>query len=246
MRNRARLYNLVGGSPRFETIHNEHGTTGPAKLYLYDEISYWGVTAADFVAELSMLGNQDVDLHVNSPGGDVFDGLAILNTLRAYSGRVVAYVDGIAASAASFIVMGADEVVMQPNTELMIHDAWGMCLGNSADMRDMAERLDKVSDNIASIYARRGSDDTATWRERMRAEMWLSPEEAVEYGLADRVGGGVDNASATLAFDLTKLRNKKSDDKSATRQPIAAKIKDESEFEWFTTADLMGAFEEAL
>ncbi len=214
---------------------------GPAKMYLYDEISWFGVNASDFVQELTSLAGQDVDLHVNSPGGDVFEGLAILNTLRAHSGRVVAYVDGIAASAASFIVMGADEVVMQPNSELMIHDAWGMCLGNAADMRDMSERLDKVSDNIADIYSRKGGQAPTHWRSEMRAERWYSPDEAVDIGLADRIGGPTTEDGATLAFDLTKLRN--------ARQPVGtpspiSQTKDD-EFEWILTSELLGAFEEA-
>ncbi len=236
MRNRTRLFNLVKGQPRFEVTNLVDA--GPAQMYLYDEISWFGVNASDFVAELLSLGGRDVDLHVNSPGGDVFDGLAILNTIRAYPGRVVAYVDGIAASAASFLVMGADEVVMQPNTELMIHDAWGMCLGNSADMRDMAERLDKVSDNIASIYAEKANGDVTEWRNRMRDEVWYSPDEALNAGLIDRVGGRAPDDDATLAFDLSKLRNKN----SATSK--SSKTNDD-EFEWFDPSELLGAFEEA-
>lgn len=197
------MFNLIAGQTRFEAKAEADSVP---RMYLYDEISYFGITATDFVAELLTLGDADFELHVNSPGGDVFEGLAMLNSLRAYPGRVTAIVDGVAASAASFLVMGADEVVMQPNTEMMIHDAWGLCIGNAEDMIDTAGRLNKVSDNIADVYAKRTGSDAAGWRARMRDEEWYSPEEAVSLGLADRVGSG--KSSDALAFDLTKFKNR--------------------------------------
>lgn len=207
MKTNRRLFNLVKGDARFELKAATKTTT--ATMYLYDEISVFGVTAGDFVAEMSALGGSDFDLHINSPGGDVFDGLAILNTLRAYPGKVTAYVDGIAASAASFILCGADEVIMGRNSELMIHDAWGMCLGNAADMIDMAGRLDKVSDNIADIYAAKGGGPVAGWRSRMKDEAWMSADEAVELGLADKVDGAGQTDANALAYDLTRFKNRK-------------------------------------
>lgn len=241
MRNRLRLFNLVKGDARFEI----KAEAPVAQVYLYDEISPWGVQAADFVSELATLGGADFDLHVNSPGGDVFEGLAMLNTLRTYPGQVTAIVDGIAASAASFLIMGADEIVTQPNSEIMIHDAWGLCMGNAADMIDMASRLDKVSDNIADVYAGRGHEDAAVWRERMRQEVWYSAEEAVEVGLADRVGSKLSLVSDSVAYDLSKLRNNK---QPATEMPVAARlaVEEDDEFEWIPTSELLGAFEEAM
>lgn len=202
MKHERRIFNLTAGATRFGTVKAQADEA--RKVYLYDEISWFGVTAADFVSELANLGSDDFELHVNSPGGDVFEGLAMLNTLRAYPGRVTAVVDGIAASAASFLVMGADEVVMQPNSELMIHDAWGLCLGNSADMIDTAERLNKVSDNIADIYSKRAGGDVGQWRDVMRAEKWYSHDEAVSAGLADRVSS-VANKQDALTFDLSRF-----------------------------------------
>lgn len=207
MKTNRRLFNLVHGDPRFEL--KSATKTAAASMYLYDEISPFGVTAADFVSEISMLGGQDFNLYVNSPGGDVFEGLAMLNTLRAYPGKVTGYVDAIAASAASFILMGCDEVVMRRNSELMIHDAWGMCIGNAEDMVDMAGRLDKVSDNIADVYGAKAGGSVADWRGRMKAEAWLSADEAVELGLADRVDGAGQDVSNALAFDLTRFKNRK-------------------------------------
>lgn len=167
------------------------GTT--AVLRLYDPVDsygeFWGVSAKEFAQALDDLPSNitEIRLHINSPGGDVFDGVAIVNALRAHSARVVAVVDGIAASAASFIAAAADETLMAPNSELMIHDAWGLCVGNAAEMQQMAEMLDHISDNIASIYAAKAGGTVADWRAAMAKETWYSAKEAVAAGLADAV-----------------------------------------------------------
>jgi ATP-dependent protease ClpP protease subunit len=158
-----------------------------AVLDIFDEIGPWGVTAKDLVNQLRTLEVDEIQLHVNSPGGDYFDGVAILNSLRAHPARVVATVDGLAASAASFIVMAADELVMARNSEFMIHEASGFAMGDSATMRDLAERLDHISNNIASVYAERAGGSVEDWRAAMHAETWYSAQEAVDAGLADRV-----------------------------------------------------------
>ena len=158
-----------------------------ARVDLYDEIGYWGVDAQSFVADLNALDVDRIDLHVSSPGGSVYDGMAILNVLRQHPARVVATVDGIAASAASWIVQAGDEVVMAPNSELMIHNASGVGYGDADTMRKLADDLDRMNRNIASIYAQRAGTDVDAWLEAMAAETWYSAEEAVTAGLADRV-----------------------------------------------------------
>lgn len=170
-------------------ISNAGGEGGaPAVIHLYDEIGYWGVTAADFVAELEQITASSIELRINSPGGDVYDGIAIYSAIIDHPASVAVKVDALAASAASFIAQAGDTVEMGRNSELMIHDAWGMCVGNAADMMDMHALLNKASDNIASIYAARaGHGGTATWRKRMEGEAWFSASEAVEVGLADSV-----------------------------------------------------------
>jgi ATP-dependent protease ClpP protease subunit len=169
-------------------------SSGTTALYLYSEIgdSWWGdsVSAKDFVAELQAVETDRIEMHINSPGGDVWDGLAILNALRAHPAAVTTVIDGIAASAASFIAMAGEEVVMMANAELMIHDASGVALGDAALMRQMAEDLDRESDNIADVYARKAGGTAAEWRDRMRVETWFSAEEAVSAGLADRIQDG--------------------------------------------------------
>ncbi|MEV7470263.1 head maturation protease, ClpP-related [Streptomyces kronopolitis] len=161
---------------------------GAAALYIYDEIGYWGVTASDLVEELSELtGVTAIDVHINSPGGEVFDGLAIMNSLRAHPATVTTYVDGMAASIASVIAMAGERVVMGPHSQMMIHEGSGLCIGDADEMRKMADLLDFQSDNIAGVYQAKAGGNVEDWRALMRAETWFTAEEAVTAGLADEV-----------------------------------------------------------
>jgi ATP-dependent protease ClpP protease subunit len=181
---------------------------GVAKMRLYDVIDSWGgswgISALEFLSALDEIGEdvEEIRLHINSPGGEVWEALAILNSLRAHPARLVAIVDGIAASAASFIAAAADETIMSPNTQLMIHDAWGLCIGNAADMRNTGGILDQISDNIASIYADKSGGTTAEWRAIMLDEGWYSAQEAVDAGLADKIAGEEPAEDPEDAFDL--------------------------------------------
>lgn len=157
-----------------------------AEVMLYDEVGGWfGATADQFIADLRGVTSPRLRLRINSPGGSVFEGIAIANALRAHPADVTVQVDGIAASIASVIAMAGDRIEMAPNSMLMIHDASGVCLGNAADMEEMAELLDLISDNIADAYAARAGGSREQWREAMRAETWYLPEDAVAAGLAD-------------------------------------------------------------
>ena len=168
------------------------GTT--ATIRLYDPIDswggWWGMSAAEVADAVDKLPADvtEIRLLINSPGGDVFDGVAITNILGAHPARIVAVVQGIAASAASFIATSADELVMNPGSMLMIHDASGGVWGWADDMRQMSTLLDQISDNIAGMYATKAGGTTAEWRERMLAETWYTAEEAVTAGLANSVG----------------------------------------------------------
>lgn len=157
------------------------------EIMMYGEIG-WEVTPADIAAQLTDLDGEDVTLRVNSPGGDVHGGLAIMNSLRAYPGQVTAVVEGLAASAASFIVAGgADRVIVRPTAEIMVHDAWTFCDGNAAEMERSAKDLNRLSGTLAGIYADKAGGDPETWRQIMREETWYTATEAVEAGLADAV-----------------------------------------------------------
>jgi ATP-dependent protease ClpP protease subunit len=157
-------------------------------IRLYDEIGGWGVTAGEFAGVLAQVGG-DVDLFINSPGGDLWDGLAMYAALCRHPGQVRVTVDGLAASAASVVAMAASagQLVMTAGSLLMIHEANAVCAGSSADMIAMAGVLDKASDSIAGVYAARAGRDAASWRAAMAAETWYTPAEAVAAGLADSV-----------------------------------------------------------
>lgn len=188
---------------------------GVATLRIYDPIDSWGgewgVSAKEFAQAMNTLPDDttSIRLHLNSPGGEVYEGIAILNTLRNHPARVTAIIDGLAASAASFIAAGADEVIMGRNSQLMIHDAWGLAIGNAEDMRDMSERLDKISNNIASVYAVKAGGNVEEWRAAMLAETWYDADEAVEAGLADSVQEAVPEAEqdARNRFDLSVFQH---------------------------------------
>nr|WP_179419657.1 head maturation protease, ClpP-related [Streptomyces sp. TLI_235] len=173
---------------------------------MYDEIGgYWGISAADFVSELSQVNASAIDVHINSPGGEIFDGIAIANALAQHPATVTSYVDSLAASIASVIALAGDRVVMAPRSQLMIHDGSGYCMGNAADMRGMAELLDRQSDNIASVYAEKAGGDVADWRALMTEETWYTAEEAVAAGLADEVSSSrtsPDENSSKNSWDL--------------------------------------------
>lgn len=175
-----------------------------AEIDLYDEIGFFGITAADFRAELKAVTAGRITLHINSPGGDVFDAVAIYNALRDHPAEITTVVDSLAASAASFIALAGDRVVMSKHAQMMIHDAWGMALGNADDMRKAAEFLDRQSDVIAGIYADRAGGTVEEWRALMAEETWFSDEEAVEAGLAHEIGS---QQAAKNSFDLSVFRN---------------------------------------
>lgn len=204
-----------GLSPQGGWYSIKNVSEAEAEVHIYDEIGYFGVTASDFIRDISAIKASSITLRINSPGGDVFDGVAIYNAIQRHKATVTAYVDGIAASAASFIAMAADRVVMSPHSQMMIHEASGLVIGNADDMRQMSEILDKSSDNIASIYAKKSGGTTEEWRARMKEETWMSDKEAVELGLADEIDGEDEQpvkVAAKVSVDWNALINKQTED----------------------------------
>jgi ATP-dependent protease ClpP protease subunit len=159
---------------------------GPAEILIYDEISpMWGVSAADFVRDLAAIDASEITVRINSPGGSVFDGIAILNALRGHDATITTVVDSLAASIASVIAMGGDRVVMNKNSSMMIHNAWDLAVGNADELQQAADRLRGFSTNIASIYADKAGGTVDDWQALMDAETWYTADEAVAAGLAD-------------------------------------------------------------
>lgn len=197
---------------QFELMNKQHPPVwnleeggGTAALHIYGAIGgYWGeIDAATIVPAIRALDVAELEVYINSPGGDVWDGIAIRNAIRQHPAHVTTHVDGIAASAASFIAVAGDDVIMGDNAQLMIHDAWTIMLGNADDMREAADTLDLISQNIADMYARKAGGDTADWRALMKAETWYSDREAVDAGLADRVDSDELTPAAAAAFSLS-------------------------------------------
>jgi ATP-dependent protease ClpP protease subunit len=189
MRNVRRIQALAGPQGKSMACRIVRNDAGPARLDVYDDIGAggWfggGISAADVVAQLAEITG-DVEVHINSGGGDVFDGIAIYNALNARSG-VTIVVDGIAASIASVIAQAGQSRVIAPGAMMMIHDALSLCIGNAGDMRETADLLDQVSNNLASIYAARGGT-VEDWRAAMQAETWYGAQDAVDAGLMDKL-----------------------------------------------------------
>jgi ATP-dependent protease ClpP protease subunit len=188
-------------------IENRTDTpAGPTTdIYLYDAIGEWGVTAQDFVNALRGVVTGTITMYVNCEGGEVFDGLAIYEALRRHPASITAFIDGIAASAASYVVCAADRVVMAERARMMIHDAHGGVLGNARDMRAMADLLDALSDTIADIYAEKTGKTREEWRAAMQAAeggpdgTWYDAKAAVKAKLADELAAGEKPANATPA-----------------------------------------------
>jgi ATP-dependent protease ClpP protease subunit len=170
-----------------------------AEVFLYGVVG-WDIWVEELVPELAALDVDEITCHVNSPGGDAFDGIALANTLVAHKAKVTMHIEGMAASAASVIAMAGDEIVAHPGSRFMAHDALCLSMGNAADHRADADLLDAVSQDIAGIYAARAGGTPDEWRQKMLATTWFSADEAVAAGLADRVAGreqpGQDEAPA--------------------------------------------------
>lgn len=176
-----------------------------ATVHIYDEIGGWGVQASELVPELAALDVGEIEVRLNSPGGDYFDGVAVANALAEHPARVVVHVDGLAASAASVIAMAGDEIVMHPGSRMMIHDALTLTVGNAGDHIRAAELLDGVSADIAALYASKADWRSADgWREAMRAETWYSASEAVQNGLATAVVSRETSAAPEVLVASTK------------------------------------------
>lgn len=159
---------------------------------------------------LDSIGSTDVEMHVHSPGGDAFEGLAIMNLLRQHKGDVHLIIDGLAASAASIVAMGADTVTMVPGAQMMIHDASALAIGQADDMRQAADMLDSISSNAADQYAAKSGKPSGEMRAAMKATTWFKAQQAVDAGLADDVLADDDPqttaakaATASLTFDLS-------------------------------------------
>lgn len=179
-----------------------------AEIALYDEIGFWGITADDMRRELDGIDAAEILLRINSPGGDVFDGIAIYNDLVDHPARVSVEITGIAASIASIIAMAGDDIAIAENGFLMIHNASTIVWGNRHDMRAVADVLERIDGSLAGTYAAHTGAAAAAMAALMDEETWLVGAEAVEAKFADRCFGPAaddDDAEDDVAalFDLS-------------------------------------------
>lgn len=159
------------------------------RVYVFGLIGGWRLNSADFVKAVHAIQAPAISMHVNSPGGFVWDAVAMYEAIKSHPARVTAHVDGLAASAASFLVQGADHRQMATGSRMVIHDAQGVGIGSPADMQEAMDMLNAISNDIASIYAERAGGTRAAWRKAMSATTKYSAQQSVDAGLADTVSG---------------------------------------------------------
>lgn len=177
-----------------------------AEVFIYDQIGAdWfgdGVTAKGFIDELNTITAGNIDLHLNSPGGSVFDGVAIFNALKRHPANITTYVDGLAASIASIIALAGERVVMAKNSLFMIHNPWGVVQGDANDMRKMADVLDKIKETLVNQYADRTGMTSDELNTLLDSETWYTADEALAAGFIDEIGVTL---QAAASFDLANL-----------------------------------------
>ena len=160
------------------------------EILLYDYIDsseYWGVTAKQIKQAFDDADGKPVDLHIDSGGGDVFEAFAMCSIVQRYEGKTTAYIDGLAASAASYLAVVCDEVIMRDYAWMMIHCASAGVWGNAQDLEDVAKQLTNIDETLAAIYAKRSDMTIDEARDYMKAETWFNAEDALALGLATDV-----------------------------------------------------------
>ena len=206
------------------SFQNAASSEGVSSMSIFDEIGTRGISAKSFITDMRALNAPEMDLFINSSGGSVFDGVAIFNAVRdlVKSGTVVnVTVLGVAASIASVIALAGTTVKMPANTFMMIHNPWGAVEGTSSDMRDYADLLDKVTNNIVSTYVSRTGKTEAEIRDLLATDTWLSAEEALALGLCDEV---TDAYAISACFDLDRMPDKVKAVFNAAKLPVAEEV----------------------
>jgi ATP-dependent Clp protease protease subunit len=172
------------------------------ELYIYEAIGvdWWnggGITGKSVKQALdAMKGVSSLDIFINSEGGDVFEAKAIFTQLKRFDAEKVIHIDGIAASAASFIAMAGDKICMSPVATLMIHEAWTVAVGRAEDMRATADLLDLENTTLAETYAKQTGEKVDAMLALMNAETWMSAQEALDQGFIDQIDEGDDAEQA--------------------------------------------------
>ena len=178
-----------------------------AELLIYDEIGAWGKTSTSLLNDLAALGDlTTINVRINSPGGDVFEALAMHNALTRHPAQIITHVDALCASAATFILLAGDEVRMADNAMLMIHDPWTIAGGNAEAFQKQADLLDAIAEQIVNLYARKTGADPTDIREWMQAETWYTADQALAAGFVDAIDAPM-RMAALATHDLSRFKN---------------------------------------
>jgi ATP-dependent protease ClpP protease subunit len=215
----------------------EGDKTTSAEILIYDAIgkSFWddqSVSAKGFIDALAALGDvKEIRLRINSPGGDVFDGVAIYNAIKNHAAKVTAHIDGLAASAASFVAMAASHIIMPSNAFMLIHNASGFVMGTGDEMREVAADLDRIDKAMTATYAARSGMTAAKVRALMKEDRLMEASEAKELGFADETSPPVKMAASYSLRLLptaaaTRLRAATGADQSEPSQPHSDPVPD--------------------
>tara|TARA_B110000858_G_scaffold45981_1_gene52736 strand:- start:712 stop:1989 length:1278 start_codon:yes stop_codon:yes gene_type:complete len=175
------------------------------EVVIYDEIGAWGVDSKSFIEEVKQISTENILLRINSPGGSVIDGLSIHDAIKRMPQNVTAQIEGLAASIASIIALGADQVTMSENSLFMIHNVWGGETGGAKDMRKAADLMDKMGDRLVNIYVGKTGLDESTIRNWMDEETWFTADEALDAGFINLVEKPI---ALAAKFDVQKLNYK--------------------------------------
>lgn len=190
----------------------ENKSADEATVYLYGAVvsdNWWGdgVAAIDFVKALAGIDARTIHLRIDSPGGEVFAGQSMAQAIREHPATVVAHIDGLAASAASWVALAADEVVINPGGMIMIHQAQGIAVGNAADLRGTADLLEKVDGILVAGYVAETGQPEQQIIDWMAAETWFTAEEAVAHGFADAIAAGAGSSNRSREWNLAAYRH---------------------------------------
>lgn len=175
-----------------------------AEIRIYEEIGAWGITAKQFADDLAALGDLTaINVRINSPGGDVFEALAIHNALQRHPAKVTTYIDGLCASAATIIALAGDETHMVSNGMYMIHEPWTFAGGDAEAMQKSADLLNTTAEQIVSMYARKTGLTADELRAKMQSETWMTAQEALDEGFVDVIDEPL--RVAAKAHDLSRF-----------------------------------------
>ena len=185
------------------TIEAKHGKS--TDIHIYDEIGVHGVTAKSFLEDLKGLKGKDITVHINSTGGDVFQGQAIYTALKNYTGKVTVKIEGLAASMATVIALAADKIEMTANSLFMIHSPMSNVFGNKSQMRKQINALEKVESTMLNVYSKKTNLSEEKIALMLDTETWLTADEALEFGFIDEITGKV---SVVAKYDMSGFVNK--------------------------------------